>query len=208
VQYVLIAGSIVLVSFVIFGVMSLGGVGLDHVVPGAPFRLAEETVDITLSADRVSVSAAYVFRNDDNREKTLKLAYPFGEGRGVGGAEHITVTDGAGKEIMFGWKKRELTFTVVAPAEAETTVKVEYEQPVTGTVFKYVWGKDRFWGLGGAFTTVTVTAPAAFGEISASYPLENVPGPEDGVGYVFVRDDFYPQMNFTLKWKRPPREEP
>jgi hypothetical protein len=203
----LLVGSVAIVLVVVV-VAAYAGYGFSFLIPDAPFKLAEESVDINISADRVRVSATYVFQNDGDREKTLELAYPFGQGRGVGPAEKVTVTDGAGDEIPFTWKKKKITFAVAAAAAAETKVLVKYEQPVTGTIFKYLLGKDRFWGYGGAFTTVTVTAPVAFGNISASYPLESVAAPEDAVGYVFVRDDFYPDMNFTLRWKRPPAEDP
>jgi hypothetical protein len=196
------------VVLVVVVVAAYAGYGISFLLPKAPFSLAEETVEIKLSADRVRVAATYVFQNDGDEEKTLELAYPFGQGRGVGPAENVTVTDGAGEEIPFAWKKKKITFPVAAAAAAETPVQVTYEQPLSGTTFKYLLGKDRFWGLGGAFTTVTVTAPVAFGNISASYPLESVAAPEDAVGYVFVRDDFYPDMNFTLRWKRPPAEDP
>jgi hypothetical protein len=166
--------------------------------------LAEETVEIDISADRVSVSATYVFQNDGGREKTLELAYPFGQGRGLGPAENVTVADGDGDEIDFERKKKKIEFDVHTPASGETKVRVAYEQPTTGTTFTYLLGQDRFWGLGGAFTTFTVTAPTAFGRIDCNYPLEQVSDDGEAAGYVFARDDFYPQMNFSINWKRPP----
>jgi hypothetical protein len=184
------------------------GVGLDYVVPDAPFKLAEENVDIHLSAGQLSVSAEYVFQNDAEKDKKLELSYPFGRGWGVGPAANAAVTDGAGAEISFAWKKKNITFGVTVPAKSRATVVVKYEQPVSGTTFTYLLGKDRFWGFAGAHTAFTVTAPAAFGDVSSSYPLKKVSAKGDAAGYVFVRDDFYPQMNFTITWENAPEATP
>lgn len=175
--------------------------GLSVVVPDATFRLAEESVDIAVYDGRVAVSAEYVFLNDADKAKTFAAACPFGEGRGLGPAENVSVADGAGEEITFEWKKKKIAFDVHAAARVETKVRVQYEQPTTGSTFTYLLGKERFWGLGGAFTTFTVTAPASLGRIDCNYPLKIVDAEGDNVGYVFARDDFYPQMNFFINWK-------
>lgn len=195
-------------SFLVFGITSLAGVGLDYFVPDAPFKLAEENVDIFLSAGRVSVSAEYVFENYAEEDKKLALTYPFGRGRGVGPAAKVTVTEGAGAEIPFAWKKKNITFDVTVPAKSRASVFVKYEQPASGTIFTYPLGKDRFWGFAGAHTAFTVTAAAAFGDVSSSYPLKKVSAKGDAAGYVFVRDDFYPQMNFTITWENAPAATP
>lgn len=133
---------------------------------------------------------------------------PFGRGWGVGPAANAAVTDGAGAEIPFARKKKNITFDVTVPAKGRASVVVKYEQPVSGTTFTYLLGKDRFWGFAGAHTAFTVTAPAAFGDVSSSYPLKKVSAKGDDAGYVFVRDDFYPQMNFTITWENAPEATP
>lgn len=201
-------GTTVAIALVVVVVAAYLGYGFSFLIRDAPFRLAEEAVDINISADRVSVSAAYVLRNDGDQDETLALAYPFGEGRGVGPAENVALADGAGKEIPFAWKKKNITFDVTVPAKGRASVVVKYEQPVSGTTFTYLLGKDRFWGFAGAYTAFTVTAPAAFGDVSSSYPLKKVSAKGDDAGYVFVRDDFYPQMNFTITWENAPAATP
>lgn len=205
--WAILVGSVALV-LAITAAATLLGVGLDYVVPDAPFRLAEENVDIHLSAGRVRVSAEYVFQNDADEEKTLELRYPFGRGWGVEPAANVAVTDGAGAEIPLAWKKKEITFGVTVSAKSRANVVVKYEQPVSGKTFTYPLGKDRFWGFAGAHTAFTVTAPPAFGDISSSYPLKKVSAKGDAAGYVFVRDDFYPQMNFTITWEKSPPATP
>jgi hypothetical protein len=205
--YVGLCGTIVFISFAIFGAADLFTSQLDYVVPDPNFTLTEETVDIHVSAGRVAVCAEYVFRNDADEDKTFKASYPFGKGHGLGPAENVSVTDGASNGIPFERKKKKIIFDVRAPASAETKVRVTYEQPTTGTTFTYLLGKDRFWGLGGASTAITVTAPASFGKIDCNYPLKIVDAEGDKVGYVFARDDFYPQMNFFIDWKNPPSRD-
>ena len=198
---IIVIGSAAFV-LVVTAAVTYAGVGLDYVIPDAPFKLAEENVDIFLSADRVSVSAEYVFQNDGKKDKELELSYPFGKGRGVGPAEDVAVTDGAGTEIPFERKNKNINFGFTVPAGSRTEVVVKYEQPVSGTTFTYLLGKDRFWGFGGAFTTFTVTAPAALGKVDSVYRLDKVAEDGDNTSYVYVRDKFYPTKNFTITWKK------
>jgi hypothetical protein len=205
--WAVLVGSVAIVLVLVAGATVLG-VGLDYVIPDAPFKLAEENVNILLSAGRVRVSAEYVFQNDGDKDKVFALRYPFGRGRGVGPAKDVTVKDPAGAEIPFERKNKSMNFDVTVPAKTKTTVAVTYEQPVSGTHFTYFLGKDRFWGLDGAFTTFSVTAPAAFGTVTSTYPLKRVSAEAGATGYVFVRDDFYPQMNFALTWEKAAAGEP
>jgi hypothetical protein len=177
------------------------GYGFSFLILDAPFGLAEETVDINLSADRVTVSATYVFRNDGDEEKTLELAYPFGEGRGVGPAENVALSDGLGNEIPFTWKGDRIAFDVSVPRKNYAQVFVSYEQPLDGTAFTYLLGKDRFWNLPGADTSFVVTAPAALGRVSSVYSIKKVAEEGGVVRYEYSRKRFYPQNNFNLTWE-------
>jgi hypothetical protein len=203
--FAVVAGAFVLV---VAGAVILAGTGLDHVIPDAPFKLAEESVDISLSAGRAEVSAEYVFRNDGKKDKELSLNYPFGEGRGVGPAEDVMVTDGAGAEVPFEWKGKNIIIEITVPAKSEAALVVKYGQPLSGTAFTYLLGKDRFWRLGGAFTTFTVKADAALGEIDSVYGLKKVAGEEGCTSYVYVHDEFFPDNSFTLSWKETPPAAP
>lgn len=198
----IIIGGVVVVVLAFFGVSTLAAIGLDRAIPDPPVVLAEEHVKINLAPDGVNVSAECVFQNNADEDKTLELSYPFGSGRGVDPAEDVAVTDGAGAEMPFEWKNRNITFAVTVPARSRANVVVKYEQPVSGTTFTYLLGKDRFWGLGGAFTTFTVTAPAAAGKVDSVYRLKKVTGDGDNTSYVYVRDKFYPTKNFTITWKK------
>jgi len=202
VTYAFIAGSIIISSLALFGVMSLVGVGLEKAIPDSPVRMAEEYVEIELAPGRVKVSATYAFRNDTGRDGVLSLAYPFGEGRGAGSPENVALSDGLGNEIPFVWEEGRISFDVAVPAEDYAQVYVAYEQPLDGTAFTYLLGKDRFWNLPGADTTFVVTAPAALGNVSSVYSLKKVAGEEGGsVRYEYNRKRFYPQNNFNLTWE-------
>ncbi len=195
-------GTTVAIALVVVVVAAYLGYGFSFLIRDAPFRLAEEAVDINISADRVSVSAAYVLRNDGDQDETLALAYPFGEGRGVGPAENVALADGAGKEIPFAWEGDKVTFEVSIPRKNYAQVFVSYEQPVSGTAFTYLLGKDRFWGLPGADTTFVVTPSAPVGNVSSIYSLKKVAEDEGGsVRYEYKRKRLYPQNNFTLTWE-------
>ena len=205
-SWVILGGVVVLIPLAIFGVMSLVGVGLDYAVPDSPLRMVEEYVEINLAPGRVRVSATYAFRNDTSRDEALALAYPFGTGLGVGPPENVAISDGVGKEIPFAWEGDRISFAFAVPRENYAQVFVAYEQPLSGTAFTYLLGKDRFWGLPGADTTFVVTAPAALGNVSSVYSLQKVAEEEGGsVRYEYKRKKFYPPNNFTLTWeKRPP----
>jgi len=200
--YALIGASVVVVSLAFLGVMSLVGVGLERVIPDSPVRMAEEYVEIELAPERVKVSATYAFRNDSGRDEVLSLAYPFGEGRGVGPAENVALSGGLGNEIPFAWNGARISFDVAVPADDYAQVFVSYEQALDGTAFTYLLGKDRFWNLPGADTTFVVTAPATLGNVSSVYSLKKVASDDDGFAhYEYSRKRFYPQNNFNLTWE-------
>lgn len=198
----IIIGGVVVVVLAFFGVSTLAAIGLDRAIPDPPVVLAEEHVKINLAPDGVNVSAECVFQNNADEDKTLELSYPFGKGRGVGPAEDVAVTDGAGAEMPFTRKKGDIKFAVAVPAKNRVEVVIDYRQPVSGTIFSYLLGKDRFWGLGGAYTTFLVTSPSAVGKVDSVYRLKKVTGENDNISYVYVRDKFYPTKNFTITWKK------
>jgi hypothetical protein len=198
----------ILVVAFFFGVSTLAAIGLDRAIPDPPVALAEEHVKINLAPDGVRVSAECVFQNNADKDKTLELSYPFGKGRGVGPAEDVAVTDGAGREMPFTRKKGNVKFAVAVPAKTRLEVVIDYRQPVSGTIFSYLLGKDRFWGRGGAYTTFLVTSPAAAGKVDSVYRLDKVAEEDGCTSYVYVRDKFYPTKNFTITWKKPPPAKP
>lgn len=199
--YALTGAIVVIVSLAFLGVMSLVGVGLESVIPDSPVRMAEEYVEIELAPGSVKVSATYAFQNDTRGDEKLTLAYPFGEGRGVGAAEDVALSDGLGNEIPFAWKGDRIAFDVNVPRKNYAQVYVAYEQPLDGTAFTYLLGKDRFWGLPGADTTFVVTAPAALGRVSSVYSVKKVAEESGVVRYEYSRKRFYPQNNFNLTWE-------
>jgi hypothetical protein len=200
--YAFIAGSVVVGSLALFGVMSLVGVGLEKAIPDSPVRMAEEYVEIELAPGSAKVSATYAFENETWDDEVLSLAYPFGEGRGVGAAENVALSDGLGNDIPFTWKGDRIAFDVAVPGENYAQVFISYEQPLDGTAFTYLLAKDRFWNLPGADTTFVVTAPAALGRVSSVYSIKKVAADDDGfVRYEYSRKRFYPQNNFSLTWE-------
>jgi hypothetical protein len=199
--YALTGAIVVILSLAFLGVMSLVGVGLESVIPDSPVRMAEEYVEVELAPGSVRVSATYAFQNETGSDEVLSLAYPFGAGRGVGAAENVALSDGLGDEIPFIWKGDRIAFDVSVPSKDYAQVFISYEQPLDGTAFTYLLGKDRFWGLPGADTTFVVTAPAALGRVSSVYSIKKV-AEEDGiVRYEYSRKRFYPQNNFNLTWE-------
>jgi hypothetical protein len=183
-----------------FGGTALIAIGLDRAVPDPAVALAEEHVKINLTPGGVRVSTECVFQNDAEEQKTVKLTYPFGKGRGVGAAENVAVTDGAGAKTPFTQKRGSIKFGLAVPAQSRAEVIIDYDQPASGTTFIYLLGKDRRWGRGGAYTTFLVTAPAAFGEVTSVYPLDKVAERDGYVSYVYTNDEFYPQTNFAITW--------
>jgi hypothetical protein len=196
----ILIGGIVVIVVAFYGVATLAAVGFEAAVPDPPVALAEEHVKINLAADGVSVSAECVFQNNADEDKTLELSYPFGRGRGVGPAEEVALTDGAGREMPFTRENGNIKFAVGVPAKSRLEVVIDYRQPVSGTIFRYLLGKDRRWGRAGAYTTFLVTAPATFGKVTSVYPLDKVAEDGGSVSFVYVNDEFYPQTNFTITW--------
>jgi hypothetical protein len=166
-------------------------------------ELAREEVTVTLAPPRAKVEGVYTFCNAGDEADKPKVYYPFPVGPGLGKPENISVRDGEGNDIPFSWGWREVTFEVTVPAGGETAVSVAYEQSCEGCDYKYILAGKREWGRPVGKATYVVEVPPQLAPLESSYKLEEVPAREGVVRYELRRDDFYPDVDLVLRWKRP-----
>lgn len=169
----------------------------------AKAALAREEVVITLAPPRAKVEGTYTFSNAGDVADVPKVYYPFPVGPGLGKPENISVRDGEGNDIPFSWEWRDIAFEVTVPAGGEAAVSVAYEQPCEDCEYKYILASKRDWGRPVAKATYAVEIPPQLAPLESSYKLEEVPSREGVVRYELRRDDFYPDVDLVLRWKRP-----
>ncbi len=169
----------------------------------AKAALAREEVTITLAPPRAKVEATYTFYNAGDVADKPKVYYPFPVGPGLGKPENLSVRGGEGKDIAFSREWRGVAFEVAVPAGGEAAVSVSYEQPCEGSDYTYVLASKRDWGRPVGKATYAVEIPPQLAPLESSYKLEEVPAREGVVRYELRRDDFYPDVDLVLRWKRP-----
>jgi hypothetical protein len=161
----------------------------------------DEEVTITLSPDRVQTRGTYTFFNPADDETKLTLAYPFAAGNGMGPAENVAVHDEAGSSIPFAWGDGEISFDVAVPAGGRADVAVSFEQPCAADNFTYILTTARQWPKPLERAQFVVEAPASFGPVASTYPLERLAYDGAVVKYGFTREKFRPEEELTLSWK-------
>jgi hypothetical protein len=169
---------------------------------GQPTFVGEE-VTITLGPERARVTGVYRFHNPGDKPQTLKLRYPFARGPELGEPENISVRDGDGADVPFSWKRHHLAFEVIIPPQTEAEVLVAYEQRCLGCEFTYILTSTRSWRRPIEEATFAVEVPPQLAPLEGSYQLEEVASSEGGVRYELRREDFYPDVDLTLRWERP-----
>lgn len=164
---------------------------------------AGEDVTIKLAPDRAYVTGVYRFYNPGDKARSLKLRYPFARGPEVGDPENVAVRGGAGEDISFSWKRHDVAFEVEVPAHSEAAVTVSFEQPCSGCEYTYILTSTRNWGRPIDEARFAVVVPVQMVPVDCSYEWEEVPAAEGLARYEFSREDFYPDIDLRLRWKRP-----
>jgi hypothetical protein len=171
---------------------------------GATAQFRGEEVTITIAPPQATVEGTYRFYNGDDEPYILKLKYPFARGPELGEPENVSVRDASGEELPFSWTHHRIAFEVVIPPQAEAEVFIVYEQPCRGCEYKYILASTRDWQRPIAEATYAVDVPPQLAPVEGSYELEEVASPREGVvRYELRREDFYPDVDLTLRWKRP-----
>jgi hypothetical protein len=164
---------------------------------------AGEDVTITLAPDRAYVTGVYRFRNAGDKPQPLKLRYPFARGPEVGEPENISVRDAEGGDVPFSWKRHDVAFEVTVPPGGEAAVTVSFEQACRGCEYTYILTSTRNWGRPIDEARFAVVAPVQLAPVECPYEWEETPAAASLVRYEFSRDDFYPDVDLTLRWQRP-----
>jgi hypothetical protein len=172
-----------------------------HAEARRPYFAAED-VTITLSPTRAKVEGIYRFRNPAEEKQTLKLLYPFARGPALGEPENVAVRDAAGREVPFSWNRRDVAFEITMPPRGEAEVAVSYEQSCRGDEFTYVLTSTRRWRRPLENASFAVEVPPQLAPLNGSYELEEVASREGVVRYELQRDEFYPDVDLNLRWRR------
>ncbi len=162
-----------------------------------------ENVTITIAPPRVTVEGTYTFYNAGDEPEKLELNYPFPRGPGLGKPENISVRDAGGGDIPFSWKRHDVAFEVTVPPQSEAVVSVAYEQRFDGCEYKYILTSTRDWQRPIGKAVFAVEVPPQLAPVEGSSALKEVPAREGVVRYELRRDDFYPDVDLVLHWKRP-----
>lgn len=178
-------------------------VALGSGAAGAAAHFAAEEVTISVAPPTVTVEGKYRFYNASTEPYTFELKYPFARGPGLGDPANISVRDGAGEALPFSWKYHRIAFDVVVPPNAEAEVVVAYDQPCDGCEYTYLLAGTRGWQRPIAAATYAVEVPPQLAPVEGSYRLEEIPAREGVVRYELRREDFYPDVDLVLRWKRP-----
>jgi hypothetical protein len=162
-----------------------------------------EDVSITVAPPLAKVEGKYTFSNAGDEADTLEVDYPFPRGPDLGKPDKISVRDAEGGDIPFSWKRHVIVFEIVVPARSEAVVSVAFEQSCEGCEYEYVVASKRGWQRPIAEATYAVVAPVQLAPVDCPYEWEEVPAAEGLVRYEFSREDFYPDVDLVVRWKRP-----
>lgn len=162
-----------------------------------------EEVTITLEPERARVAGVYRFHNPAEKPQTLKLRYPFARGPEFGDPENVVVRDAAGTSLPYRWQRGDVEFDLAVPPRAEARVSVSYEQDCYADKFTYILTSTREWRRPIEEAAFVVEAPYQLAPVKCPYKLEEAAAREGLVRYELRRENFYPDVDLTLHWRRP-----
>ncbi len=166
-------------------------------------EFAGEEVTITLEPERARVAGVYRFHNPGTEPETLKVRYPFATGPEFGDPENVVVADAAGTALSYGWQRGDVEFELTVPPGGEACVSVSYEQDCYADKFTYILTSTREWRRPIDEVAFVVEAPYQLAPMECPYKLEEAAAREGLVRYEFRRENFYPDVDLTLHWRRP-----
>jgi hypothetical protein len=162
-----------------------------------------EEVTITLEPERARVAGVYRFANAGEEPQTLKLRYPFARGPEFGDPENVVVRDAAGTSLPYRWQRGDVEFDLAVPPRGEARVSVSYEQDCYADKFTYILASMREWRRPIDEAAFVVEAPYQLAPVECPYKLEKSAAREGLVRYELRRENFYPDVDLTLRWRRP-----
>lgn len=163
-------------------------------------EFAAEEVTIRLEPGVARVDGVYRFHNPRDAEVALDLSYPFAEGDGVAEPAKVVVSNDVGADVPYRRKKGKINFGVKIKPHADAAVRVSFEQGCRGREFTYILTSGRSWGRPLKEARFVVEAPASFGPLASTYPLERLSNEGAVVRYGFARENFSPERELTISW--------
>ncbi len=170
------------------------------VAPARPPLYAEglqfrgETIDLNLSAGRLTVDGVYHIKNRTAASVATHMAYPFPSDPRYSYPDTIEVT---GAELVQRGKEHAVVLRL-KPHE-ERTFKVHYEQNFTGCSAAYILRTTQAWGEPLEYGKYSITWPATWKDARPSYRGET--STVDGNTTLhFERTDFLPARDLELSW--------
>jgi len=186
-----------------WGVVALVAASASVAPAAGKAEFTGEEVTITLEPERARVAGVYRFHNPAEKPQTLKLRYPFARGPEFGEPENVVVRDVAGTSLPYRWQRGDVEFDLAVPPRAEARVSVSYEQDCYADKFTYILTSAREWGRPIDEVAYVVEAPYQLAPVECPYKLEEAAAREVLVRYELRRENFYPDVDLTLRWRRP-----
>lgn len=166
---------------------------------GQTVDFIREHVSVSVSADSIVVDGTYLLRNPVPRNRIQPLSYPFPVDSTHLFPDSISVTYRQ-KPVEFTVQEDRITFSLEIPAGERAGFRVVYRQACLDNSACYILTSTSIWGkpLQSADFVISLT-----GEIVLDWISYEVEKDKKRVQtYTFGRDDFSPDRDLCLRWRR------
>jgi hypothetical protein len=167
-------------------------------------RFWKETIALEIiSPDTLAIKGTYLFTSKNGSTGQYTLYYPFPLDSFMDYPSSISVTSKDGqKQIPFLREKEGVDFTVQIPKTGACTTLVVYKQHVRNCKGKYILLTTHAWGEPLHDSHYSVTISSSLTLTYLSYVCDSIKSGARGLTYYFYRDNFLPDRDFEVSWKK------
>lgn len=165
-------------------------------------RFKAERVELTLEPGKLKVLGVYTFSNPGVRPWRGRIGYPVLVDEGQTPPRHVTLEGEAPLPVRCREPRRcAAVLSLSLPARGSRTLRLRYEQRLTGRRAAYLLTTARRWRRPLDHADLVVRVPAAWTGVTLSYP--GARSKVEGAHRVlrFSRQGFVPQKELIVTWK-------
>ena len=163
-------------------------------------EFTSENVSIDLHPDNAQVRGTYTFSNPGNKEKIVKINYPFVINEQIGIPTSIVVQTEDGQTIDYNVQDNAVKFELSVPPQSSRNLSISFTQPCYDGGFTYILTTTQSWGKPLVSAVFTVNVDNTVSEFQSNYTLEQVDKTDTFTSYSYQTENFNPDQDMQFSW--------
>lgn len=175
---------------------------LQSIVLSQSINFKKEKIEISVKDNHCTLTGYYFFENNDLKDKTQTIYYPFVINNSLPYPDSIFVFDNSTlKTLPFRKLKEGIIFDINIPPGSITQIKVQYRQNLIDNYFEYILTTTQNWKKPLESAEFNILLPSSYLNPNISYSEDLTIQGTDYIAYTFTKINFMPDKNLIIKWE-------